>query len=96
MINGGQKILKSSLKSQSIGINMIIFAAIGLAVLVISIFFIGRGTSEAKSNLDVFQTCKGQNGECKQSCSEGEIAHFKALGCGSGDYKVKEYCCLPR
>lgn len=73
----------------------VVSAIIAVLILVVTIFFIGRGTSEAKSNLDVFQTCKGQKGECKQSCSEGEIAHFKALGCGSGDYKGKENCCLP-
>ena len=71
-------------------------AVIAVLILVVTIFFIGRGTSEAKSNLDVFQSCKGQKGECKQTCSAGEVAQYKVLGCGSGDYKDKENCCLPQ
>ena len=73
----------------------LVYAAIAIGVLVVTWFIVGNSLAGSKSNLDVFQTCKGQKGECKQSCSEGEIAHFKALGCGSGDYKGKEYCCLP-
>ncbi len=72
-----------------------ISGAIAVSILVISIFIIGKGTSSAKSNLDMFQSCEGQKGKCKQNCSQGETAHFKTLGCGSGDYKDKLYCCIP-
>ncbi len=68
---------------------------IAVVILVVTIFIIGKGTSEANTNLGNFQSCKGQKGECEQSCGPGKVAYFKTLGCGSGDYKDKQYCCIP-
>ena len=73
----------------------VVSAIIAVLILVVTIFFIGRGTSEAKSNLDVFQSCEGQKGKCEHICPGDKTAQYKALGCGSGNYKDKEYCCLP-
>ena len=74
---------------------IVVSAAIAVFVLAVTIVFIGKGTSEANTNLGNLQSCKGQKGECKKICLENEIGQFKALGCGSGDFKDKEYCCLP-
>ena len=74
---------------------IVVGAAIAVFVLAVTIVLIGRGTSEANTNLGNFQSCKGQKGECEQSCGPGKVAYFKTLGCGSGDYKDKQYCCIP-
>jgi|GEM_PF-4535066 hypothetical protein len=81
--------------------NWLVGAAIATLILVITVFWIGRGTSEANTNLKAFQDCKARGGECKASeseCKSTETPLYKALGCGDekdATIKDKPYCCLP-
>ena len=73
-------------------------AAIIVAIIfmVIVIFIIKNSLGSSKSNLDILQSCEGQKGQCKETCNTNEVEHYKALGCGSGNYKGKDYCCIPQ
>ena len=79
----------------------LVYAIIAGLILVITVFFIGRGTSEANTNLKAFQDCKARGGECKASeseCKPAETGFYKTLGCGDEkdpNKKDKPYCCLP-
>ena len=79
-----------------------VYGALAIGVLVIGIFFIGRGTSSANENLNMFQSCEAKKGgHCEKdpsACESDETSFYKALGCGNEKdekLKSKPWCCLP-
>tara|TARA_Y100000294_G_C8314978_1_gene240311 strand:- start:233 stop:547 length:315 start_codon:yes stop_codon:yes gene_type:complete len=71
-------------------------AAIAIGIFVITWIIAGGSLGVSKKNLAAFQSCEGQNGQCRSTaCNPGESQHYKQLGCGSGDFEGQDYCCLP-
>lgn len=75
--------------------NWIVAAAIALLILVVSWFIVNKSLGTSNKELTNLQSCEGRNGQCKSSCSDNEISYSSGLGCGSGDYKDKKFCCIP-
>jgi len=85
--------LNKTKKSQSIAINMIIIAAIALAVLIVTFFIF---TSQSSSTTKTLQSCELKNGKCAQSLPvNSNVKDSNKLSCNDKDYKIPIYVSDP-
>ena len=79
--------IKINRKSQGLPINVMIIAALGLAVLFVLIIIF---TNQTGRNVSALENCAGRGGQCRENaCLEAEIQ--TSTGKCS---KTKELCCI--
>jgi len=76
--------------------NFVVAGAIAILLLVVSWYIVKKFLGSSSHDLSNLQSCEGRNGHCLPSCSDNDMAYLNALGCGSGDYKDKKFCCIPQ
>ena len=89
-----------SKKAQGLTLNTVVIAVLVLIVLAILIFIAYKyiwGTGSGIGELASCQARADGNADCKLTCdSATEDAFYKMGGCGSGNEKGKDYCCIPK
>ena len=74
-------------RAQGLPVNIIILAILGLLVLIVLVFIFSRGSG---GFLNIFHTCGGKGGDCKEKCESSEIEITGDDLCKEDD---KPVCC---
>lgn len=81
-------------KGTEITFNTIIIAILVLIVLVVIVLILTGAFADIVPGLNLFMTCEGREGSCKDTCDESEYKIYKFGGCGEDN--EPKYCCIPK